>query len=171
VTGSKPEIDRLLGALGGYVPDRNDHTPMILIGNDAAGFWTRTYGLAPASQLAGIITEAAGKSKVAESEGAAATTNNSPANASASYFPNLTLMTQDNKPVRFYEDLLKCKTVLINFLFTTCKGVCSPMTANLARVQKLLGERMGRDIVMISISVDPMTDTPEVLKKWFRCKD
>ncbi|HEX8844759.1 MAG TPA: SCO family protein [Pyrinomonadaceae bacterium] len=166
VTGSKPEIDRLLNALGGYVPDRNDHTPMVLIGNDAAGFWTRTYGLAPASQIAGIVTDAAGKSKAAQSENATTLKNDSPADASANYFPNLTLLTQDNKPVRFYEDLLKGKTVLINFLFTTCKGVCPPMTANLARVQKHLGERVGRDIVMISISVDPTTDTPAVLKKF-----
>jgi protein SCO1/2 len=166
VTGSKPEIDRLLGALGGYVPDRNDHTPMLLIGNDAAGFWTRTYGLAPASQIAGIITDAAGKAKTAGSENAGGAKNSSSTESSASYFPNLVLLTQDNKPVRFYEDLLKGKTVLINFLFTTCKGVCPPMTANLARVQKHLGERVGRDIVMISISVDPLTDTPAVLKKF-----
>jgi protein SCO1 len=166
VTGSKPEIDRLLSALGGYVSNRNDHTPMILIGNEVSGFWTRTYGLAPASQIAGIITDAAGKSKTVASVNTSAPKNTSSANASANYFPNLTLLTQDNKPVRFYEDLLKNRTVLINFLFTTCKGVCSPMTANLARVQKHLGERVGRDILMISISVDPMTDTPAVLKKF-----
>jgi cytochrome oxidase Cu insertion factor (SCO1/SenC/PrrC family) len=165
VTGSKPEIDRLLSALGGYVPDRNDHTPMVLIGNEAAGFWTRTYGLAPASQIAGIVTDAAGKNRAAQSE-KAANKNTSPPDAAANYFPNLTLLTQDNKPVRFYEDLLKGKTVLINFLFTTCKGVCPPMTANLARVQKHLGERVGRDIVMISISVDPTNDTPMVLKRF-----
>jgi cytochrome oxidase Cu insertion factor (SCO1/SenC/PrrC family) len=86
--------------------------------------------------------------------------------ASASYFPNLVLLTQDNKPVHFYDELLKGKVVLINFLFTTCKGVCSPMTANLARVQKYLGERVGREVVMISLSVDPQTDTPAVLKKY-----
>lgn len=167
VTGSKPEIDRLLSALGGYVPDRNDHTPMLLIGNDAAGFWTRTYGLAPASQIATIITDAASKPKASAGDEKAAAAKSSSANeGSATYFPNLTLLTQDNKPIRFYEDLLKGKTVLINFLFTTCKGVCPPMTANLARVQKHLGERVGRDIMMISISVDPTADTPAVLKKF-----
>jgi protein SCO1 len=166
VTGSKPEIDRLLNALGGYVPDRNDHTPMLLIGNDAANFWTRTYGLAPASQISGIITDAASKPKTAESESAVVAKSDATNEGSAKYFPNLVLLTQDNKPVRFYEDLLKGKTVLINFLFTTCKGVCPPMTANLARVQKYLGERVGRDIVMLSISVDPTTDTPAVLKKF-----
>ena len=62
VTGSKPEIDQLLRALGAYVSDKNDHTPMILVGNDAAGYWTRTYGLTPAAAIVKIIDEAAGKS-------------------------------------------------------------------------------------------------------------
>jgi cytochrome oxidase Cu insertion factor (SCO1/SenC/PrrC family) len=61
VTGSKTEIDRLLSALGAYVPDKNDHTPMMLIGNDTVHFWTRTYGLAPATQITNLINEAADK--------------------------------------------------------------------------------------------------------------
>jgi len=61
VTGSKPEIDQLLGALGAAVADKNDHTPMLLIGNDAAGYWTRTYGLAPAATLVKVVNEAASK--------------------------------------------------------------------------------------------------------------
>jgi protein SCO1/2 len=76
------------------------------------------------------------------------------------------LITQDNKPVHFFFDLLKDKTVLINFMFTACTGTCPPMTANLARVQALLGDRVGKDINMISITVDPSTDTPEALKKY-----
>jgi cytochrome oxidase Cu insertion factor (SCO1/SenC/PrrC family) len=51
-------------------------------------------------------------------------------------------------------------------MFTTCKGICSPMTANLAKVQRFLGERVGREINMISISVDPLTDTVPVLKRY-----
>ncbi|HEX8073094.1 MAG TPA: SCO family protein [Pyrinomonadaceae bacterium] len=62
VTGAKPEIDQLLAALGAAVGDKNDHTPMILIGNDAAGTWTRTYGLAPPSALVRVINETAGAS-------------------------------------------------------------------------------------------------------------
>jgi protein SCO1 len=173
VTGSKPEIDRLLGALGGYVSDKNDHTPLLLIGNDAAGFWTRAYGLSPPSQIIKLINEAANRSGAARAENsleqrATASPEHKPATeeAAAKYFTNTILLTQDNRPVRFYEDLLKGKVVLINFLFTTCKGVCSPMTANLAKVQKHLGARVGRDVLMISISVDPETDTPAVLKKY-----
>jgi cytochrome oxidase Cu insertion factor (SCO1/SenC/PrrC family) len=171
VTGNKQEIDNLLRALGGYVPDKNDHTPLILVGNDAAGSWTRTYGLAPAAQIANLVKEAAARSAAQATENtkqAAEETQQKTAMAegASSYFPNLVLLTQDNKPVRFYNDLLKGKVVLINFLFTNCKGVCSPMTANLARVQKYLGERVGRDVVMISLTVDPLNDTPAVLKKY-----
>jgi cytochrome oxidase Cu insertion factor (SCO1/SenC/PrrC family) len=84
----------------------------------------------------------------------------------AAYFPNHVLLTQDNRPVRFYDDLMKNKVVLINFMFTTCKGVCSPMTANLAKVQEQLGDRLGKDVVMLSFTVDQETDTPAVLKKY-----
>ena len=86
--------------------------------------------------------------------------------AAAKYFPNLVLRTQDDNPVHFYEDLLKGKVVLINFIFTTCQGVCAPMTANLARVQSYLAERLGKEVLMISISVDPTIDTPNVLRKY-----
>ena len=55
---------------------------------------------------------------------------------------------------------------MINFAFTTCAGVCSPMTANLSKVQEFLGDRVGRDINMITISVDPIIDTPEELRKY-----
>jgi protein SCO1/2 len=167
ITGSKPEIDALLRALGGFVLEKNDHTPLILIGNDAAQFWTRTYGLAPASQIANLVREAASKSKALASHGSSETeSKKSVSNAAASYFTNLELLTQEGKPVHFYEDLLKDKVVLINFMFTTCKGVCSPMTANLAKVQRYLGERVGKEVLMLSISVDPETDAPAVLKKY-----
>jgi protein SCO1 len=169
VTGSKPEIDQLLNALGAAVANKNDHTPMILIGNDAANYWTRAYGLAPAATLVKAINEAAGQQPNAQP---AAATNktaaqpDAPARPGASYFTNLTLLTQDNRPVHFYDDLMKDKVVLINFVFTTCKGACSPMTANLAKVQQYLGAHLGKEIVMISVSVDPTTDTPAALKKY-----
>jgi protein SCO1/2 len=53
--------------------------------------------------------------------------------------------------------------VLINFMFTTCTSICPPMTANLTKVQQLLGAHVGKEVTMISISVDPLTDTPERL--------
>ncbi|MEW6213147.1 MAG: SCO family protein, partial [Acidobacteriota bacterium] len=66
VTGSKPEVDRLLKTLGAYTPLKEDHTPLVIIGNETRGEWTRAYGLAPASKLAEIIDAAIEKQSRAE---------------------------------------------------------------------------------------------------------
>jgi protein SCO1/2 len=84
----------------------------------------------------------------------------------ASYFPNVTLLTQDGTPLRFYDDLLKDKQVAINVIYTSCKDECPLETARLVQLQRLLGERMGKDIFFYSISIDPLNDTPEVLKAY-----
>ncbi len=82
------------------------------------------------------------------------------------WFTNVELQTHEGKTVRFYDDLLKDKIVLVNFMFTDCGDVCPGMTQNLADVQKLLGDRVGRDIFMYSISLQPDIDTPEKLKDY-----
>ena len=82
------------------------------------------------------------------------------------YFPNVTLTTQDGKPVRFYDDLIKGKIVAINLIYTSCQFACPLETARLAQVQKVLGDRVGRDVFFYSISIDPEHDTPEVLKAY-----
>jgi protein SCO1 len=84
----------------------------------------------------------------------------------AQRFPNVALRNQDSTTVRFYDDLIKNRVVMINFMFTICTSICPRTTANLARVEELLGERLGRDVWMISVSVDPANDTPEVLRKY-----
>src|SRR4029077_10016292 len=72
----------------------------------------------------------------------------------ANYFPNVPLITQDGKTIHFYDDMLKGKIVLINFIYTECGDVCPLETAKLAQVYKLLGDRMGKDIFFYSITVD-----------------
>jgi protein SCO1 len=84
----------------------------------------------------------------------------------ANYFPNVELTTQDGKKVKFYDDLLKGKTVVINLVFTNCVDVCPLETARLAQVQRMLGDRVGKDIFFYSISIDPKRDTPEKLKAY-----
>lgn len=84
----------------------------------------------------------------------------------ANYFPNVELTTHDGKKVRFYDDLLKGKSVAINFIFTACKDVCPLETANLVQLKRALRERVGRDLFLYSISIDPERDTPEVLKAY-----
>ena len=80
--------------------------------------------------------------------------------------PDVEVLDQDGKAIHFYTDLIKGKTVAINFIFTNCTTICPPLAATFARVQRDLGDKVGRDVHFISISVDPLTDTPERLKAW-----
>lgn len=84
----------------------------------------------------------------------------------ANYFPNVPLITHEGKTVRFFDDLIKDKVVVINFIYTSCPDSCPLETARLREVQGILGDRVGRDVFMYSITIDPERDTPEVLKKY-----
>ncbi len=76
------------------------------------------------------------------------------------------LVNQDGGKVRLYEDLIKDKTVAISFIYTRCTYIC-PMNGNLfSKIQTELGERLGKDVFLISISMDPQIDTPQQLKTW-----
>ena len=84
----------------------------------------------------------------------------------AGYFPNVPLVTQDGTVVHFYDDLLKGKKVAINLIYTSCTRECPLETARLVQVQRLLGDRVGKDLFFYSISLDPERDTPAVLKAY-----
>jgi protein SCO1/2 len=83
----------------------------------------------------------------------------------ARHLPNVVLTTHEGKKVRFYDDLIKDKIVVINMMYATCEGVCPRITSNLQQVQKLLGDRVGRDVFFYSITLKPEKDTPQVLKE------
>jgi len=83
----------------------------------------------------------------------------------ADYFPNVPLKTQDGRTVRFYDDLLKGKSVVINLVYTSCNNVCPLETAKLVQVQQVFGDRMGKDVFFYSIAIDPW-DTPAELKAY-----
>jgi len=82
------------------------------------------------------------------------------------YFPNYVLTTEEGKKVKFFDDLVKDKVVSINFIFTSCQNICPLETARLTEVYKLLGDRVGKDVHMYSITVDPARDSAEVLKAY-----
>jgi len=82
------------------------------------------------------------------------------------HLPNVELITQDGRSVHFYDDLIKDKMVLINFMYAHCEKICPTMTANLAHVQKMLPDRIGHNIFMYSITLKPEEDTPQVLKEY-----
>lgn len=114
--------------------------------------------------LAGLTTLALSRSALA-ADGSQAASKGNPY-WGANHFPNSPLITQDGKTVKFYDDLIKGKTVVINFIFTRCGNVCPLETAKMVQVYKLLGDRMGKDIFFYSITVDPKHDTPERLKEY-----
>jgi len=87
--------------------------------------------------------------------------------ARAGMFPNVPLITQNGEKVRFYDDCIRDKTVLLHFFLVECTdGLCPTAVANLRKVQDLLGDRMGKEITFLSITLQPKKDTPAVLKEY-----
>jgi protein SCO1/2 len=84
--------------------------------------------------------------------------------------PDLPVVTHDGKRVRFYSDLIHGKIVLINFMYSTCKGICPGMTTNLKDVYRALGDRVGRDVFMYSITLQPEKDTAERLRSYVKAR-
>ncbi len=82
------------------------------------------------------------------------------------YFTDVQLVNQNGEKMRLYTDLLQGKTVIINSFFATCTGSCLPLSRNLQKVQEALGDRLGKDARIISISVDPAVDTPNALNAY-----
>ena len=86
--------------------------------------------------------------------------------AGQKYFTDIELVNQDGRKVRFYSDLIDGKIVIINSFFATCTGVCPVMGGTFKKIQAELGDRIGKDVHLISISVDPENDTPAALRKY-----
>ena len=80
--------------------------------------------------------------------------------------PDTMVLDQNGRPLHFYTDLVKNKTIAINFIFTTCTTICPPMTANFAKLQKMMMAQGQKDFYLISVSVDPENDTPAKLKAY-----
>ncbi len=82
------------------------------------------------------------------------------------YFTDVVLLNQNGERMRLYSDLLQGKVVIIDSFFATCQGSCLPMNRNLEKVQEALADHIGKDVFIISISVDPAVDTPASLKEY-----
>lgn len=82
--------------------------------------------------------------------------------------PDISVLDQDGRKLKFYSDLVKGKLVVINFIYTSCQAVCPMAGRNFAQLQQALGEQFGRDVFLISVSTDPAIDTPARLKSWAR---
>jgi protein SCO1/2 len=181
LTGARRDVGTVLAALGFGVADKRSHTPLVLIGSAASGAWTRANGLAPPATLLAAIDAAgapggvAGARKVSTAAPATAgpqapaapqATASMSAGAAARYFTDVVLVDQDGRERRLYTDLMKGKTVVIDTFFTGCAASCPTMAATFAYLQEKLAPRLGRDVALLSISVDPDADTPEKLKQY-----
>jgi protein SCO1/2 len=84
----------------------------------------------------------------------------------AAALPNIQLLTHEGQTVRFYDDLIRGKVVAINMMYAECEGICPITTSNLVRVQALLGARVGRDVFLYSLTLQPELDTPQRLQEY-----
>jgi protein SCO1 len=98
-----------------------------------------------------------------QQQGGAAATSNP---WGADYFPNPMVTTHEGRQLRFYDDLIRGRTVVVNTFFTVCSQVCPLGTAKLLELQRLFGDRMGKDVVFISLSIDPLRDSAEAMKAY-----
>ena len=128
--------------------------------------------------LAGAIAyyTSAGKAGTTKPEAAARETTQfgSAGPWSKGYLPNSILINQDGKQVHFYDDVVKDKIAVFSFIYTSCRNICPLVTSRLAEVQAKLAEAQVKDVIFVSISIDPIPDTPEKLKAYasaFKVKD
>jgi len=174
LTGDKETVAQLLKTLGLFTPDIQSHSPFLLLFNDRTGDWTRVNALeTPPGKVAEILQKMAqtavsrNPKPDAERAAAAVATDDSPAASPAErYFGDALLTNQDGKQLRLYSDILKGNVVIINSFYSTCSSVCRVTIPVFKQLQDELGERVGKDVRLISITVDPESDTPEVLRKY-----
>lgn len=83
------------------------------------------------------------------------------------HFPNLELVTHEGKSVRFYDDILRDRKVVINFMYTVCGNICTPVTQNILGAQRSL-KHLAKEINFYSISLTPLEDDPASLRAYMR---
>ena len=86
----------------------------------------------------------------------------------ADFFPNTIVQTLDGRKQRFYDDVMRGKVVVFNMMYSVCTGICPGNTANLLQVQQALGDRLGKDIFMVSMTLQPEFDTPKALNDYVK---
>lgn len=172
LTGSSGDIGKTLKALRVFSAEREQHTSMVVIGDlrdhglEGHARWTRVDGLSEPSTLLASIDElrsASAPKPAAPDDGATLAAAPIENEAAHHYFTDIELVDHLGRPQRLYTDLLRGKVVLINSFFTSCAGVCPPMTQRIAELQAPLADHLGKDVLFLSFTVDPITDTTETL--------
>ena len=112
--------------------------------------------LLAATLSAGLVQAAEGEDEIARAR---------------EYFTNLELVNQDGESMRFFDDVLKDKVVLISFIFTNCEGACPLITYKMTQVRDRMESYVGQPLHFISLSIDPERDTPAALKEFAQTHD
>jgi len=82
------------------------------------------------------------------------------------HLPNVPLVTHDGRNVRFYDDLVKDRKVVLSFFSSFALAESFTMTRNLAAIQRLFGTRVGEEVFLYSIARTPARDTPAATRQW-----
>ncbi|HEX6095411.1 MAG TPA: SCO family protein [Thermoanaerobaculia bacterium] len=151
VTGKPAAIAQITKAFGAASTRPQDHVPLTIVGSDVTHTWSRLYGFPGNEKLAELVDQVS-RSKFSD--------------AGLKYFTDVPLLDQDGRKVRLYSDLIAGKTIVVNSFFASCPGSCPVMTGTFRKIQTALGDRLGRDVHLISITVDPENDTPAALRKF-----
>ena len=77
-----------------------------------------------------------------------------------------TLVDQDGRQVKFVSDVIGDRIVVMDFVYTSCTTICPVLSALFGQVQGKLGDHLGEDVILVSVSVDPTRDTPQRLKAY-----
>lgn len=115
--------------------------------------------------LTGALSVVAASGLMARSLGAPA--QNPRERMRQKHFPNLQVVTHEGKEVRFYDNLLKDRKVVINFMYTVCSNICTPVTQNILEAQRLLGN-FAKEIDFYSITLTPLQDDPAALRAYMK---
>lgn len=165
LTGKKNDINTLLKKLEVYSALKEEHAPIVLLGKEGENNWVRANGLADPVELAKTLNTFFEDSKPV---GSIEVKQNKTDiyNRDESYFTNVELINQHGDKMRLYTDLMKDKIVIINPFFSECKGVCPLMSSTLEKIQEYLGDKLGNEVHIISMTVDYETDQGEILKTY-----
>ena len=130
--------------------------------NASSGDSLRSGGWLIFLALAGfLLTGSAVTAWAADREGNENFASGAVGDVAAAYFTNLPLITQEGKEIHFFNDLLADRVVVLTGFYVNCTTTSPQENLVLSRLQVLLGDRLGREVGIVSVSVDPKRDTPE----------
>jgi protein SCO1/2 len=154
VTGQTREIEQLLKAFGVNAAAKGSHSSLVLVGDGRTNKWRRMDGLSEPSALGSALLDVA----KAQAEDRRRVMD---------YFTNLPLTDQDGHTVKFFDDVMRDRRVLITSFYGSCSDVCPMAIENLRTVEAMMPESDKRDMRIVVISVDPEKDTPDKLRQFF----